>query len=705
MLLFLAIGFILSANAQERLTGVVKNSEIAKQAKILKQKGYKTDESSIFLPFVADFSHPIGYPSQDQFIGFQTFVNNKLAIYPPTIGTVTLDALDEKGEVYAHAESSQFSADTLLSRTIRLDKLANNQTIDASDSLYFSFYYQPAGGSFETPIQPWELVGNAPESDDSLILEFGYATGNMVFDRYEFCDYVVEQEYQQGDTLINPYFLPSVVYWIFQSMVTAGEVISIPCDSIFVEEKIWTHVWATPGLSLADWLAENPKQYFKQVLIPITDERYLRDNFQFRFRNYASLEGDELLGWNSNVDQWNIDYIRLATGRNHQDYYTTDLTFVMPANTFLKKYQAMPWSQFRPTDMKSEFHNYLSNISNITQNGRYQYNVVKNNMETIYSQNPTNENIQPYQEIGLLNSPDHILNPSIAFAENLSYDGQDSALFTVTHVYEILGGAQDFIPSNDTARFEQKFYNYYAYDDGTAEAGYTISSPVVNPNTSLAVRFTLAQPDQLIAIRMWFNHVLNDANVEPFSLTVWDNTENNEPGNVIFSQPATLPEFAPDFLGFGLYYFDEPIPVSGTFYIGFTQTSNTQLNIGFDQNTDAREHFLYKTLTEWKEPILKGSPMIRPVIGNAFDPSEVKNHVLTYLKIYPNPTSDYFSVEWEGSEVQSRIEIYDMVGKKMISQLINNGDAIHISDFPAGFYIVKMMNDQKIIGTQKLIKQ
>jgi hypothetical protein len=76
------------------------------------------------------------------------------------MGVVTLDALGADGKVYLHGTRDVFGADTLTSRPIRLDSLFNpiRRVIRIQDSIYFSFYYQPGGGTFRTII--FSLSGN-----------------------------------------------------------------------------------------------------------------------------------------------------------------------------------------------------------------------------------------------------------------------------------------------------------------------------------------------------------------------------------------------------------------------------------------------------------------------------------------------------------------------------------------------------------------
>jgi len=691
-----------SASAQEVLTGLSHNVKIQKEAERYRGQSQKGGEE-VRLPFFDDFSGYTGYPNQRLWADRQGFVNATYPIYPPSIGVVTLDAINEDGDIYSHADRNPFAADTLTSKPIRLDSnFTFHRPMNLGDSLYFSFYYQPGGGCKVQPAVAWGRVGDAPESEDRLILEFGYATGEEVFIGFAYGDYVIEdgQYYIAGDTIPNP-FMPGCIY-VFESNAFAGEIIQMPTDSLFGPEYVWNEVWSTDGTTLDAWLAENPLDYFKQVMIPITDPQYLRSNFQFRFRNYASLDLDawstNVTGWASNCDQWHIDYVQLDVNRHANDIYPNDVTFVSPTTSALAQYQAMPWNQFRASDMATSFHNDLANISAGVKNTFYNYSVRKAPNTHVYTSTVNNENAQPYHEAGLHHYQYHA-EPAINFA--YEYDGADSATYYITHVFR-MEGANDECLANDTCRFEQKFYNYYAYDDGTAEAGYSVLSTMTNPDASLAIQFTLAQPDSLRSVRMWFNSVLDDENFAEFTLMVWGDN-NGQPGEVLYSLPAQLPNHGAEYLDFVSYYLEEPILVEGTFYVGFNQTHSTQLNIGFDQNNDASQHVFYKTSSAWHTSILQGAPMIRPVLGKYFDHSAVPEHPESVLQCYPNPTSGMIYVDGLDQLTDVTCQVYDIYGRLL--QSLPAETYMDLGQYQPGVYMLKFMQNQKVLKTDKIIKQ
>ena len=201
---------------QEYVTGLTQNPSLVKAYK--QTPSPEKSAVTIKLPFVEDFSKGVGYPNAQLWQDRQAFVNNTYPVFPPSIGVATLDALDADGKMYAHASREAFAADTLTSNLVRLDSnFTLHRQMQVADSLYFSFYFQPGGGCRVSPAVEWERVGDAPEFDDELVLEFGYATGNQVFTGFLYGEYVLGpgEYYIAGDTIDNP-FMPGCIY-VFES--------------------------------------------------------------------------------------------------------------------------------------------------------------------------------------------------------------------------------------------------------------------------------------------------------------------------------------------------------------------------------------------------------------------------------------------------------------------------------------------------------
>lgn len=73
------------------------------------------------------------------------------------------------------------------------------------------------------------------------------------------------------------------------------------------------------------------------------------------------------------------------------------------------------------------------------------------------------------------------------------------------------------------------------------------------------------------------------------------------------------------------------------------------------------------------------------------------------LKVFPNPTADYFQVS-NGTNVR-KIIIYNIFGKEVKSFFHYNNAQHEVTDLKSGMYIVKMIDDKnKIIKSVKLHK-
>lgn len=105
-----------------------------------------------------DFSYEGPYPDTTLWIDNKVFINRDFAKAPITLGVATFEGLNETGYPYDFTAGPATSAvaDYLTSKPINLN-------YPASDSIYFSFYYQPQG------------LGNDPEYLDSLVLQFKHS--------------------------------------------------------------------------------------------------------------------------------------------------------------------------------------------------------------------------------------------------------------------------------------------------------------------------------------------------------------------------------------------------------------------------------------------------------------------------------------------------------------------------------------------------
>ena len=129
----------------------------------LKFKFGKKD--TLELPFFDDFSESNLYPDSLRWLNNQVYVNNHFPYRPPTINVATFDGLDSKGNPYNKTINKDYSApgDSLISQPINLKDSAGS-FYALSDSMVFSFFYQPNGLGYhlngEDSLKLWFRAAN-----------------------------------------------------------------------------------------------------------------------------------------------------------------------------------------------------------------------------------------------------------------------------------------------------------------------------------------------------------------------------------------------------------------------------------------------------------------------------------------------------------------------------------------------------------------
>ncbi len=723
--------FILSFSTlfgQEILTGLPENPVIKKA---LKQQQIKQIDhvfkssrieipNSVSLPFFDDFKQDGFYPDTSRWVDNYVYINQDFSLFPPSWGTATFDAINQFGDIYSNANPLQFFADQLSSKPIRLDSVFDPapQALFPSDSVYLSFYYQPQG------------VGNDPQPQDSLVLSFGYYTGNFVFGRVDSIPVPVDiygvDTIFPGDTLLSPCDLT----WGIRILDTLypGDTVVLPCDSVLIPETKWLPVWSSMGMTLDSFRIKNDTFYFEQVFVPIIDSAYFRNDFQFRFHNYASISNDNLQSWQSNCDYWNVDYIVLDKNRSRLDTTHKDITFVGKAPSFLEKYQSMPFYQYSDdpvSDLKLGLKMYISNLDVGNQTAEYTYEVYNDQGGHEFGWDGGSGDLQPFNQSGYTKIPTFAFPPVNGVFP--PFGNRDSIYFDIHHY--LVGDVQFGL--TDTMSFRQEFYNYYAYDDGTPEFGYGLTPA----GSQLAYRFTLNRRDTLRAVKFFFNKTLTGANQQFFNIAVW-NDLNGRPGNLIWLEERQKPVFEDSLYKYCTYHLVKPsyvdlnfidtarsdnVPVQGTFYVGWVQNTNHNLNVGFDANNDASSNIFYNvTANEWQSSSYSGALMIRPVLGAKLTESlpQIKSS-MDLFRISPNPcyngkVSLKFMSYPGHSPIPEFITLEEVVLQKMeiyvfnlMGQRVFQGKyqtSIDLSNLNNGIYIVQVLDlVNNVSMSQKLL--
>jgi hypothetical protein len=447
---------------------------------------------------------------------------------------------------------------------------------------------------------------------------------------------------------------------------------------------LWVTQWTQNGNTAALTATQNG---FQMVLIPVKDTVYFSKHFQFRFRSYGRLSGP--------FDVWNVDYIYLDSLRSYNDTFRPDWTIGSLQSTFLKNFSSMPYQHFY-ADSANQLNKNLKVTINAFYNGIQNYDVtgvLKNNYNTIIdtSLSPIYSNTA---------SP---FNFTLAWQPDFSNFANISEPQIVRHKIHIISGNSTDETSlykfNNSYETQTVLYDYYAYDDGTAE--YGIGSD--QGGSKIALEYTPILPDTLKYVDICFTRNRGpNMNGRTITLSIWDNLSNT---STPLYEEAIQVKYANTINGFSRYYLSQPVFISDTFYIGYRQGFNDLLTMGYDTDTSDQNHtdkIFFNTNGSWQAyssltAIIYGNMMIRPgfskgeVIGATFKKSSELEAF-----IYPNPTDGLINIKG----AVKNIYCMDLTGKVIHEQsfdIFEEEKTINLSLLPEGMYILHLSNDKQTL--------
>lgn len=593
-------------SAQEYISSIRLNNAVANPT--IKSKTSASKTTALSLPFFEDFVDGITWPDESKWVDNGVYINNTIGVSPVSKGVATFDGLNANGIPYNPNNGiTLLYADSLTSRDF------NFSTYTPSDSIYFSFFYQPQGNGFY------------PEAQDSLMLYFKK------------------------------------------------------------KNNAWVKVWSKEGRQLDS---------FKQVMVPVTDTLYLHDTFQFRFVNKASI--------NTNDDVWNIDYIKISPGRNLYDTVLNDVSFTVQPSFILGDYTYMTYKQFLADPNKERASQHEVTIRNnysVSNNITYTYrSKVKSTGAPLFSAGSNTINIPAYST-GTVSFPVYTNTiPFITPRDNYIYENK----------YNIQALSAQDNKLNDTIVFDQEFYNYLAYDDGTAEKSYYLNLFPTLPGKT-AIEYHLNEPDTISGVSIYFGRQAPMGYNKYFSIVVYNNiSQTGGSDQIAYQQDFLYPSYLRnDF--YWTYKFDKPVAMpAGTFYIGTIQpalSNSDSLYIGLDVNRKGANHLYYNLVGYWQSSTVSGALMIRPVLGPIIA-SGVNDVVLKKpigFNISPNPTTDYINIE-TGVYTPVYYQLADVQGKVLMTGLVKQDDKIDVRSLTPGVYFVSLSAEGKQIAPQKIIK-
>lgn len=462
-----------------------------------------------------------------------------------------------------------------------------------------------------------------------------------------------------------------------------------PTDSLILEFFApeldqWFWIWSTSDASNTD--------DFAFEYIPINLSKYLKEGFQFRFRNMASLQGA--------LDTWNVDYIWIDQNFTNQNPINNDVAFQKQEHTFLEEFTKMPRDHFA-TDpaqfMRQTISVQLRNLNDGPRTLEGNQFRVLGISETIKS-NPNTPSIGAQSSLDYLHA---VASPPDPFIFDPSEN--DTQLdFEV----QLIHGVSDYIPtsSNDTMRFVQSFFTEYAYDDGSAEAAYAVP----NTGSQVAMRYTSYKTDSIFAVKIYTMPLGFDHKGTVFTIRVWEDTGEG-PGALIAESEHQVEFGDAEYQESVVYSLDEPVQIqAGSFFVGYGQSNQFEgVRVGLDFNTNGNPDNLYfQESNSWSGSQFEGTVMIRPMFtSNGWEDIVASTNDFDFserVELYPNPASSELNFRYDDVEVSS-CRILDLQGRIISEHALNRMNKLDVAHLRNGLYLLLLEDNKGNIGTKKFI--
>jgi len=448
----------------------------------------------------------------------------------------------------------------------------------------------------------------------------------------------------------------------------------------------WFHIWAIAGDTTAP---------FKVVHIPVKDAKYFKKGFQFRFSNYGALSGA--------LDHFHIDYVHLRAQSTIADTLFKDFAWVYPMTSLLQDYTAVPWDHYKntPKPFRNDFPVALHNGSPTPENNQFagQFTIdqagTQLNQFSIAGSQLSNGDLNYAPTTTYFSA--HNISTFGSFPINGGGDEQ---------AFRVKGNLSVQFPNltlNDTTSFYQPFFNFYSYDDGSAEAAFGPTGA----QSRLAVEYNAYEADSLVGVAFHFVPSVIDVSSKLFLISVWSN-ENGHPGTLLYEDDVFFPRsplYGDERGIFVPYYFadTQKVSVPTSFFIGWRQLDAERLNLGLDRNIDHSDKVQYSVdggFTWYTSPF-EGSAMIHPIFSTALDASlGIADQAVEQetWAVYPNPAQQEFEVVLPKSYQGKQIILFDALGQIQNTQ---TNPTFDISTLPNGVYFLRCA--QSNLETLKLV--
>jgi hypothetical protein len=479
---------------------------------------------------------------------------------------------------------------------------------------------------------------------------------------------------------------------------------------LFVKTDVgnWESVWV--------YRSNRQRTGFRQQVVALNQPKYLHGNFQFMFAASGNAS--------DNSDNWNVDYVLLDRGRTRG---LADTTFADIATSAglkggnlsgglrspLRRFSAMPVWQFNAaTPPTSELNPRLGvNVSNLNQGPLPLPVDVVGTVRELPAGPVLGTWLQTSRPIPVIPRQD-----SVTGAANRQPvpTTPNQKVLRYTLALNTQGQGLPRTLANDTIFRDVELANYYAYDDGTAENITQLLPYATGQSSAFAYRFDLNQPDYVRALRLYPVFTASDQAARSVTISVWNDDAGKPAATPVASKTMTIPNPLPVGWQYFEITFDQPVRVSGSFYVGYSQPSQGRdLHYGLDLNSTfpARHLFRRDNTGTWDTAnfvprgiAARGALMMRPVMTNNVVTATASAREAAAYGLYPNPAHGSVTVTGPGF---ARATVLDAVGRTVWEQpKAQAGQATLVLPYlPAGVYTVRLtLADGRTMGRRLLLQ-
>lgn len=548
----------------------------------------------------------------------------------------------------------------------------------------------------------------------------GQSYGNPVIVSYDVLDSLVSQPIDLGSLGVN-----DQVYLSFAWQ--AGSISSVPkANTPSTAVRLELYVKTNTGTWERAWFYNSVGQRtsFRQQVVSLNQTKYLHGNFQFMLVATGRTA--------DNSDNFSVDYVLLDRGRSRG---LTDTTFTdvatgagllggLPTGGLrspLRRFTAMPvWQYNAASPPTSELNPRLGvNVTNLSGTAAPLSVDVVGTVRDLTAGTALGTWLQASPLVAGNSRQVPITGPAATLPLPVSATPKRLR-------YTLALNSRETTPRtlpNDTISRDVELNNYYAYDDGTAEGKTFLLPYTTGQQAAYAYRFDLNKSDYVRGLRLY--PVFPGSDLAPggarvpeygarvVTISVWDDASGQPAATARVSKTATIPAAAniPANWEYVQIDFDQPVPVTGSFYVGFSQPATTRfLPYALDYNSSfpARHLFSRNNAGVWDSvstQVRFGALMMRPVMTNTVATAATSAVEAAAFALYPNPAHGPVRV---AGPAFARAAVLDAVGRTVWQQPAAEAGQplLALPDtLPPGVYLVRLtLADGRTVAQRLLLE-